>query len=262
MKTLALILTLCTPLYAVTQTEIEFALLLSAEQPAEQSVVHHRPSCTWITPKKQPAKKPDHFVDANKKVEPPSPASDLANNASPQKKVASQVKPIEWTTWAAAEKSGRLKCYFFTVPTCQHCPEMLRRLESLGNELQGMDVVKMGAAEAQMFHVPYPTVLLVEGRNIRAKFEGLKPAKEVAAGIKKLKEKTQADKGSFYPAKRNFRWTLNGKNIDANHLISHWKHAQDGIDHDYIRGLDWYECNTLHDDAHFHNIDWRYAVHK
>ena len=260
MKTMVLLICLLPPVLARADQarQIAIALALAAEQPAEQSITRHTPNCTWLPKKPNPASSPSNPAS----TEPPSPASDLANNASPQKKVASQVKPLEWTSWAKAEKSGRLKCYFFTVPTCQHCPEMLRRLESLGNELQGMDVVKMGAAEAQMFHVPYPTVLLVEGRNIRAKFEGLKPAKEVAAGIKKLKEKTQADKGSYYPAKTHFRWTLNGKNIDANHLISHWKHAQDGIDHDYIRGLDWYECNTLHDDAHFHNIDWRYAVHK
>ena len=134
--------------------------------------------------------------------------------------------------------------------------------------LEGMDVVKLGEESIQLWHIKVvPYVILADGKNkIRERIEGLVPAADLAVAIRKFKSDLQAeadaDKGSYYPAKRNFRWTLNGRNINHSHMTNHWAHAKDGIDHDYIRGLDWYECNTLHDHAHEHRVDWRYAVHK
>jgi len=244
----------------VTRQQIEFALLLSAEQPAEQSIVSHTPNCTWI------AKKPDHFVDANKKVEPPSPAGDAdATDVSPIGAKESDPPQVTWTTWAKAEKTSRPKLYYFSTRSCFHCPAMLKNFEDrqVVEALQGMEVVKMPEYAVQMWHIKaVPFVVLADGKNkIRERIEGLVPAAELAVEIRKFKSDLDADRGSYYPPRR-VNWTLNNRWVNGDHLLNHHMHSWRKYDPAYVRSLDFNEVNYLHSADHDNQIDWHYARQK
>ena len=251
---------------------LAIALALAAEQPAEQSIAHHRPGCTWLSPKSVSgtSKKPlptsaDTYLESGVS-KPPSPAGDAdATDVSPIGAKESDPPQVTWTTWAKAEKTSRPKLYYFSTRSCFHCPAMLKNFEDrqVVEALQGMEVVKMPEYAVQMWHIKaVPFVVLADGKNkIRERIEGLVPAAELAVEIRKFKSDLDADRGSYYPPRR-VNWTLNNRWVNGDHLLNHHMHSWRKYDPAYVRSLDFNEVNYLHSADHDNQIDWHYARQK
>ena len=272
MKTLALILTLCTPIYAVTQQQIEFALLLAAEQPAEQSIARHTPNCTWITPKLET---PPKLEPSDRRLErgvfkPPSPASDLANNASPQKKVASQVKPIEWLhTWTKVP--GVTSFVRFTADWCGPCKLMEREVypdPEVQKALSTMLCYELGEDKAEKWKVLSLPAMFLVGPNgaILRIHEGSMTIDELLEFLENPNPEVPpvpVSHGSYYPSRR-INWTLDNRLVNGSHLLHHHKHSWRNYNPAYIKALDFQEVNYLHSADHDEQvgrgkIDRRYA---
>ena len=247
--------------------QMEIALALATSSQPQESIVKHRPNCTWIADKQKVS--PDSVArpDVN------SPALSDAANAAPRQPpvndVASQVtdvaSQVNWVSWQDAERlrksEQRPSLFFFSTAWCKYCPTMLKHfshptvVEALGD----MSCVKLGAAEAQMWHVgSFPTVIFVDGQGTqRGKLVGLVSADKLAAAIQEFSESRDA----YYPARGGW-WTLRNKTIGASHLITHPMHAWRNYDPGWIKQLSHDEQNSLHSDDHEHKLKNEYVRYK